>query len=268
MADSEAEKRRKLALTRQYERLIRETIGLGRVNSVPGDTAGRTHVHEGLDIGRPFNSLEPVDGREVRAAAGGRVVRTDPINGFRNAVVIERTLNGQRVTDIYGHLQDGSLPAGLTLGDTVSHGDVLGRVGATGGSYTPHLHYETHQADLDSPMRAASTGPLWSNGKPPVVDPLDVQDFPDLSRYTFGIEDPRLRRQVDAHLRAKFDRRHTGEVRGHGSGFDRAVREEAVRKAASTLTIDQLVALSEEDFSWATQGDYWRRLMDPDFQLH
>lgn len=256
----------KLNWTRKYERLIRELIGLGKINSVPGDTEGRTHVHEGLDIGRPFISGQAVEGLDVRAPAGGRMVRAGQIGGFGNAVVIERDRPDGRVTDIYGHLQDGSIPAALTPGGTIAYGDVLGRVGATGGSYPPHLHYETHLAAPGSDMRAAAEGSLWPNGKPPVVDPLEVQDFFDLSRYTFGIEDPRVRHEVEAHLRAKLDRAHTGEVRGHGTAFDRTVREEAVRKAASMMTLDQLAALSDEDFSWATQGDYWRQVMDPSFR--
>lgn len=262
MADLET----KLRLTREYERLIRETVGFGKVNSVPGDTEGRDHEHEGLDIGRPFNSSREIAGADLRAMAGGTVVRTEPVKGFGNVVVVERKHRGDTVTDIYGHLADGSIPASIRPGARLAFGDLIGRVGATGGKYTPHLHLESHVTPASAPagtLRASATGSLWQNGKPPYVDPIEVQDFQDTSRYLFGIRNPVLRRQLEAKLRAKFDHAHSGEVRGHGIGFDRNVREEAIRLAAPELTIDQLAALGEQDFAWATEGEYWRQVMDP-----
>lgn len=266
MADDQT----KLEWTRKYERLIRELVGRGKINSVPGDTEGRRHVHEGIDIGRPFASLEQIDGAEVRAPASGRVVRIGRTGGYGNAVVVERELRGNRVTEIFGHLQDDSIPPGLVPGASIEFGDLIGRVGATGGNYLPHLHYETRAESLGvdpaDARRAAPVGPLWPDGKPPVADPEEVQDFHDLSRYTFGIEDPRVRRQVEAHLRGRFDRRHSGEVRGRGAEFDRAVREAAIRRAAPHMTVDRLAVMSDEDFAWATHGDYWRTVMDPAFR--
>lgn len=260
----------KLDWTRKYERLVREMLGYGRINSVPGDTEGRDHVHEGIDIGRPFISGESVEGAEIRAPASATVVRAGPVRGFGNAVVLQRDHHGGKVTEIFGHLQDGSIPASLIPGSQVGFGDAIGRVGATGGNYAPHLHYETHltpySATEPDPRLPSATGPLWSHGKPPYVDPAEVQDFSDLSRYTFGIGDPRVRKEVEAHIRKKFGQRRTGEVAGTGPDFDRAVHEAALRKAATMMSLDQLAKLSEDDFAWATHGDYWREIMDPSFR--
>lgn len=266
---SMADNQTKLDWTRKYERLIREMLGYGKVNSVPGDREGRDHAHEGIDVGRPFRSSLPIEGAELRAPAAGTVVRTGPIGGFGNAVVLERDHHGRRVTEIFGHLQDGTIPASLQPGAQVHFSDVVGRVGATGGNYTPHLHYETYMApDMESEKtspRPAAVGRLWPDGKPPTVDPYEVQNLSDLSRYTFGIDDPRVRQAVEAHIRKKYGQRRTGDVSGEGQEFDRQVRTDALRKAATMMPLDRLAELSDEDFAWATHSDYWRMIMDPSF---
>lgn len=273
MADADAEKKRRKQLqwTRDYERLGREMLGETRVASAPGDTEGRNHPHAGSDFSRPFISNQSVNGLPVRAPAAGTVVRTGKLGDFGNAVVLERDHHGRKVTEIFGHLQDESIPSDLKRGTQISYGDVIGRVGNTGRSTGPHLHYETRATPYsfweEDPRRPAADGELlWPDGRPPYVDPREVQDFSDLSRYTFGIRDPRVLREVEAHIRRKFGQRRTGEVSGTGPNFDQAVREEVLRKAASMLSIDQLAKLGEEDFAWATHGDYWRQIMDPSFK--
>jgi hypothetical protein len=264
------DERTKLDWTRKYERLVREMLGYGRINSVPGDTEDRTHPHEGIDIGRSFLTGEAVEGATVRAPAAATVVRTGWIDGFGEAVVLERKHHGRTVTEIVGHLQKGSIPRTVVRGAKIGYGDALGNVGATGAGKYPHLHYETRiDADMaaqENEPRAAAKGFLWPHGKPALIDPSEVQDLSDLSRYTFGIEDPRVRRAVEAQIRTKYDRAHTGDVRGVGPEFDRDVRAEALRKAGTMLSLDQLAKLSEDDFAWATHGDYWRRIMDPNFK--
>jgi len=55
----------------------------------------------------------------------------------------------------YAHLQ-GANPEGLTVGQTMSRGDVLGYLGNSGNTDMPHLHFHV----MDSPL------PLASNGVP------------------------------------------------------------------------------------------------------
>jgi murein DD-endopeptidase MepM/ murein hydrolase activator NlpD len=100
------------------------TSGFGkRVSPFTGQMA----VHEGVDIGAPFNT-------PVQAPASGRVVVTgfDPRMG--NLVAID---HGYGMETQYGHLAKVLVKSG----QKVRRGDVIGLVGSTGLSTGPHLHY-------------------------------------------------------------------------------------------------------------------------------
>jgi murein DD-endopeptidase MepM/ murein hydrolase activator NlpD len=102
-------------------------------------TGGR-NFHPGLDI-----SATP--GQPVVATANGRVVTAGHNGNYGNLVVIE---HGFGLTTKYGHLAR----FGVMNGQQVSRGDVIGYVGSTGRSTSPHLHYEIWMNDqLMNPMR-------------------------------------------------------------------------------------------------------------------
>lgn len=86
--------------------------------------------HQGLDIEVPA-------GTPVKAAAGGKVVRSGYEALYGNILVVDHG-NGYRT--VYAHLSE--LLAGT--GDLVRKGDVIGRAGDTGRTTGPHLHYEVH----------------------------------------------------------------------------------------------------------------------------
>jgi murein DD-endopeptidase MepM/ murein hydrolase activator NlpD len=63
---------------------------------------------------------------------------------------------------LYAHLQPGSLT--VVAGDRVRRGQVLGKVGNTGNSVAPHLHFHV----MDGPS------PLDANGLPYRIDRFEV----------------------------------------------------------------------------------------------
>lgn len=85
-------------------------------------------VHQGVDIAA-------ASGQPVRASADGIVMRADDTGGYGNAVFLA---HGFGVTTRYGHLSR----LEVRPGQRVKRGDVIGRVGSTGRSTGPHLHYE------------------------------------------------------------------------------------------------------------------------------
>jgi murein DD-endopeptidase MepM/ murein hydrolase activator NlpD len=89
---------------------------------------GRIRLHEGLDLAAPL-------GTEVYAAADGVVTETgeDPIYG--RYVIIK---HGENWASLYGHLQR----IETVLRSEVRSGSLIGRVGSTGQSTGPHLHFE------------------------------------------------------------------------------------------------------------------------------
>ena len=99
-----------------------------------------TRFHTGIDFPASY-------GARVRAARSGRVVFAGwhPA-GFGNLI---RIAHGHRVQSWYAHLSSFS----VRRGSRVSRGTVIGRVGSTGFSTGPHLHFEVH-------VRAAAVDPL------------------------------------------------------------------------------------------------------------
>ena len=89
---------------------------------------GRMALHAGMDLRE-----EP--GTPVRATAGGKVVSAGWSGGYGNMVEIEHEND---LSTRYGHLSMIS----VAEGQYVSPGTILGRVGSTGRSTGPHLHYE------------------------------------------------------------------------------------------------------------------------------
>jgi murein DD-endopeptidase MepM/ murein hydrolase activator NlpD len=96
--------------------------------------AGCSTYHEGID-------LLGGAGNPVEAIADGIVAQVgNPSGGLGVYVVIDHLINGQRVTSVYAHMALGSMK--LSVGDVVSRGDVVGKVGSTGQSTGPHLFFQ------------------------------------------------------------------------------------------------------------------------------
>lgn len=85
--------------------------------------------HRGLDIAADY-------GAPVRAADSGVVVLRDRLVGDWGWYIIVDHGNG--MTTLYGHLSAFEVEPG----EAVAQGQVIGRVGSTGFSTGPHLHFE------------------------------------------------------------------------------------------------------------------------------
>lgn len=88
--------------------------------------------HSGLDIGAPYGSA-------VRASNSGRVIYAGWYGGYGKVVILDHgRYNGVPVTTLYAHLSSYN----VGVGDTIVRGQSVGRVGSTGYSTGPHLHFE------------------------------------------------------------------------------------------------------------------------------
>jgi murein DD-endopeptidase MepM/ murein hydrolase activator NlpD len=90
--------------------------------------SGGTRLHSGVDIGAP-------SGAPITAADAGVVVMAGSSGGYGNWTLID---HGGGLATGYAHQSS----IGVTRGQHVSRGAVIGRVGSTGASTGPHLHWE------------------------------------------------------------------------------------------------------------------------------
>ena len=95
---------------------------------------GRSSFHTGVDI-----IASP--GTPVMAAAGGVVATVAYVSEYGNIVEVDHD-NG--LTSRYAHLSK-SL---VRVGDVVMKGQVIARVGATGRTTGPHLHFEVREKGI------------------------------------------------------------------------------------------------------------------------
>lgn len=115
----------------------------GRITSPLGwrkNPFGRGYeFHSGIDIEAPYGS-------KVVATADGVVKSAGHYGDYGKAVLIKHPSG---YYTLYGHLSNVS----VKVGQNVRAGDVIGRVGSTGRSTGPHLHYEVlFEGRLKDPM--------------------------------------------------------------------------------------------------------------------
>ncbi|QLE54972.1 M23 family metallopeptidase [Nostoc sp. TCL26-01] len=95
-----------------------------RVHPITGDR----RFHAGTDLGAPT-------GTPVLAAARGQVATADWVGGYGLTVILNHSSAQQT---LYGHMSE----LLVQPGQWVEPGTVIGRVGSTGNSTGPHLHFE------------------------------------------------------------------------------------------------------------------------------
>ena len=108
--------------------------GVGRISSNFGYRRDpfnkRVRHHDGTDISAR-------QGTTARATAKGVVLKAEYMSYLGNTIVID---HGNGVNTVYAHLSSMEVRPGKAVG----RGDAIGRVGSTGRSTGPHLHYEVH----------------------------------------------------------------------------------------------------------------------------
>ncbi len=115
---------RKVPLGRPHFGSLSSRFG---VRSNPFSGRG-SEVHSGLDF--RGNTGEP-----IRSTADGTVTFAGVMSGYGNLV---RIRHGYGYETYYAHLS----AINVRVGQKVSSGDTIGRLGSTGRSTGPHLHYE------------------------------------------------------------------------------------------------------------------------------
>ena len=106
---------------------------------------GTPAMHSGTDFRAPMGS-------GVLATASGKVVSAGWNGGYGRMVEIEHTGG---FTTRYAHMSQ----ILVQEGQTVSSGDLIGKVGSTGRSTGPHLHYEVHRnGNALNPIRFLKAG--------------------------------------------------------------------------------------------------------------
>ena len=114
---------------------LRSPLEFSRVSS--GFSLSRLHPilgtwrsHKGVDYAAP-------SGAKVKVTANGTVSYIGKQGGYGNVIMVNHQ---GRYTTVYAHLSRFS--RGLSRGQRVAQGEVIGYVGSTGLASGPHLHYE------------------------------------------------------------------------------------------------------------------------------
>ncbi|MFN7027599.1 MAG: M23 family metallopeptidase, partial [Pseudorhizobium sp.] len=92
---------------------------------------GRLAMHAGIDF-------QALTGEKVLSTGAGTVTVAESSGGYGNLVEVD---HGHGITTRYGHLSR----ILVSVGDRVAAGDTVGRVGSTGRSTGPHVHYEVRR---------------------------------------------------------------------------------------------------------------------------
>ena len=92
---------------------------------------GMMAFHSGMDF-------RAISGSSVHATASGTVTAADYTGGYGNMVEID---HGHGLSTRYGHMSQ----ILVSVGEHVTLGETIGKVGSTGRSTGPHLHYEVRR---------------------------------------------------------------------------------------------------------------------------
>lgn len=107
-------------------------LSSGTLTSTFGPRGGS--FHDGIDIGAP-------PGTVVRASRDGAVIYSDTLRGYGNVVIVQHT--GGYAT-VYAHNEENLVGAG----SQVRQGQPVARVGRSGRTSGPNLHFEIRKDNI------------------------------------------------------------------------------------------------------------------------
>lgn len=93
---------------------------------------GEYKMHSGVDFSAPNGTINK---EPIYAAQAGEVIFAGTRGGYGNYIIVD---HGKGITTCYAHCSS----IGVTTGQQVKQGQVIGKVGDTGSSTAPHLHFE------------------------------------------------------------------------------------------------------------------------------
>lgn len=125
--------------------------GFGTISSYYGWRWGKTDYHTGVDI-----TGSGVNGKNIVAANSGTVAKVNttfvPNKGYGIYVIID---HGGGTTTLYGHCS----ALLVSEGQKVTKGTPIAKVGSTGWSTGPHLHFEVREnGNHTNPLQAKYLG--------------------------------------------------------------------------------------------------------------
>lgn len=114
---------------------LKEAVGYYLRPIVGGRKSQGIHGHNAVDLAAPI-------GTPIMAAADGKVIvsKTGGYNGGYGTYVVISHSNGTQT--VYGHMSANY----VNVGDSVDQGTMIGRIGMTGNTSGPHVHFEIRGA--------------------------------------------------------------------------------------------------------------------------
>lgn len=174
----------------QHPVLGEEIVSPFGLRQLPWEENGR--LHEGVDIAADF-------GEPVLAAADGVVTRAGQSYTYGRFVEIE---HAEGLTTLYAHM--GGVAAEIRPGLAVAAGTPVGKIGSSGTSTGPHLHFEIRDAK-DRPLNPA----LFVGRTFATAEDLPLRDarrFPRRVRIAYVSRIPESKKALMEAKLAKLDR--------------------------------------------------------------
>lgn len=173
-----------------------ETVVITSKFGATGDVSSHANGHGGLDIGGGRKGetniiaakdgivVYPVDNSKMTCPDGG--LGNSCGGGYGNYVILQHS-DGNFT--LYGHMYANSIT--VKAGDTVKQGQVIGKMGTSGDSSGPHLHFEVRVGANDPSKKVDPLEYISADNPRPksyAITPSGVITYDDLVAYIDQME--------------------------------------------------------------------------------